>query len=76
MLLAVLDKAKKQVPHKLYAVCLMANHLHLLVRPDDASELPKLMHWFGWYTAMALQPLEWPLRALLGGSVLLHCDCA
>ena len=58
VLLAVLDKAKKQVPHKLYAVCLMANHLHLLVRPDDASELPKLMHWFGWYSAMALNRLS------------------
>jgi len=58
VLLAVLDKAKQQVPHKLYAVCLMANHLHLLVRPDDASELPKLMHWFGWYSAMALNRLS------------------
>ena len=44
VLLAVLTKAKQKVPHKLYAVCLMANHLHLLLRPDDASELPKLMH--------------------------------
>ena len=36
VLLAVLTKAKQKVPHKLYAVCLMANHLHLLLRPDDA----------------------------------------
>ena len=54
VLLAVLDKAKQKVPHKLYAVCLMANHLHLLLRPDDASQLPKLMHWIGWYSAMTL----------------------
>ena len=58
VLLAVLDKAKQKVPHKLYAVCLMANHLHLLIRPDDASKLPKLMHWFGWYAAMALNRLS------------------
>ena len=50
--LAVLTTAKQKVPHRLYAVCLMANHLHLLLRPDDASELPKLMHWFGWTSAM------------------------
>ncbi len=49
VLLAVLTKAKQKVPHCLYAVCLMANHLHLLTRPDDASELPKLMHWIGWF---------------------------
>ena len=41
VLLAVLAKAKQKVPHKLYAVCLMANHLHLLLRPDDALPLPK-----------------------------------
>ena len=58
VLLAVLDKAKQKVPHRLYAVCLMANHLHLLLRPDDASELPKLMHWIGWYSAMALNRLS------------------
>ena len=58
VLLAVLTKAKQKVPHRLYAVCLMANHLHLLIRPDDASELPKLMHWIGWTSAMALNCLS------------------
>jgi len=55
---SLLDKAKQKVPHRLYAVCLMANHLHLLLRPDDASQLPKLMHWIGWYSAMALNRLS------------------
>ena len=58
LLLAVLSNAKQKVPHRLYAVCLMANHLHLLLRPDDASELPKLMHWIGWTSAMALNRLS------------------
>ena len=58
MLLAVLTKAKQKVPHRLYAVCLMANHLHLLLRPDDACELLKLVHWVGWYSAMALNRLS------------------
>ena len=58
VLLAVLAKAQAKVPHRLYAVCLMANHLHLLIRPDDASQLPRLMHWVGWYSAMALNRLS------------------
>jgi putative transposase len=58
VLLAVLAKAKQKVPHRLCAVYLMANHLHLLLRPDDASELPKLMHWVGWYSAMVLNRLS------------------
>ena len=58
VLLAVLGKAKQKVACKVYAVCLMANHLHLLIRPDVASKLPKLMHWFGWYAAMALNRLS------------------
>ena len=40
VLVSVLAKAQAKVPHKLYAVCLMANHLHLLIRPEDASQLP------------------------------------
>jgi REP element-mobilizing transposase RayT len=58
VLLAVLAKAQIKVPHKLYGVCLMANHLHLLIRPDDASQLPRLMHWISWYSAMALNHLS------------------
>ena len=58
VLLALLAKAQIKVPHRLYGVCLMANHLHLLIRPDDASQLPKLMHWISWYSAMALNRLN------------------
>ena len=58
VLLAVLAKAKQRVSHRLDAVCLMANHLHLLLRPDDASELPRLMQWISWYSAMALNRLS------------------
>jgi REP element-mobilizing transposase RayT len=54
---APLAKAQAQIPHRLYGVCLMANHLHLLIRPDDASQLPRLMHWVDWYSAMALNRL-------------------
>jgi len=40
VLLALLAKAQANLPHRLYAVCLMANHLHLLIRPDDTNKHP------------------------------------
>ena len=35
----------------------MANHIHLLIKPDNASQLPKIMHWEGWYASMLLNRL-------------------
>ncbi len=58
VLLAVLKKTKQKFAVRVYGLCLMANHLHLLLRPDDASELPRVMHWFAWYSAMALNRLS------------------
>jgi len=57
VLLVVLEKAQQKYSFRLYGVCLMANHIHLLLRPDTASQLPKLMHWVAWYAAMALNRL-------------------
>lgn len=57
VLLSVLAKAQHKVPHQLYGVCLMANHIHLLLKPDDAAQLPKLMHWVAWYASMLLNRL-------------------
>jgi hypothetical protein len=51
----------------------MANHLHL--HPDDASELPRLVHWVGWYSAMALNQFFLSMRALLGTEAMRYCDC-
>jgi hypothetical protein len=31
--------------------------MNLLIRTEDASQLPRLMHWLGWYSAMALSRL-------------------
>ena len=45
VLLVVLEKAKQNYSFRLVGICLMANHIHLLIKPDDASQLPKLMHW-------------------------------
>ena len=55
MLLAVLNKAQQKFAVRVYGLCLMANHLHLLLKPEDAKDLPRLMHWFAWYSAMALK---------------------
>ena len=52
VLLAVLKKAQQKFAVKVYGLCLMANHLHLLLRPDDASELPRVMHWFALYSVL------------------------
>jgi REP element-mobilizing transposase RayT len=35
----------------------MANHLHLLLQPQQGRDLPRIMQWFGWYSAMALNRL-------------------
>ena len=51
VLLVVLEKAKQKYPFCLYGVCLRANHIHLLLKPQDATQLPKLMHWVGWYAS-------------------------
>jgi len=37
---------------KLYAVCIMSNHVHYLIKPNQPDDLPKIMHWLNWYTAM------------------------
>ena len=58
VLLAVLKKAKQKFAVKVYGLCLMANHLHLLLKPEDAKDLPRLMHWFAWYSAMDLNRLS------------------
>jgi putative transposase len=53
------DKAKQNYSFRLYGLCLMANHIHLLLlKPDDASQLPKIMQWVGWYASMLLNRLS------------------
>ena len=58
VLLAVLKKAQQKFAVKVYGLCMMANHLHLLIKPIYATDLPRLMHWFAWYSAMALNRLS------------------
>ena len=30
----------------------MSNHVHYLLEPQQAADLPKIMHWLNWYSAM------------------------
>jgi putative transposase len=30
----------------------MSNHVHYLLEPQEPEDLPKIMHWLNWYTAM------------------------
>jgi putative transposase len=35
----------------------MSNHVHYLLEPKQPEDLPKLMHWLNWYTAMCFNRL-------------------
>ena len=52
VLLFTLKKAIEKFKFKLYALCIMSNHIHYLIEPKEPEELPKIMHWINWYTAM------------------------
>jgi len=57
VLLAVLKKAQQKFAVKVYGLCLMANHLHLLIKPTDAKELPRVMLGFALYSVLlGIQP--------------------
>ena len=57
LLLAVLGKGQEKFGFRLQGICLMANHLHLLLQPEQGKDLPRIMQWIGWYSAMALNRL-------------------
>jgi putative transposase len=50
--LSAIRKALDKYGFKLYALCIMSNHVHYLIEPAQGSDLPKIMHFLNWYTAM------------------------
>ena len=50
--LYAIRKAIGKFKFKLYALCIMSNHVHYLLEPVEPEDLPKIMHWLNWYTAM------------------------
>lgn len=52
VLLYALEKCREKYCFKLYALCIMSNHVHYLLAPTVPEDLPKIMQWLNWYTAM------------------------
>jgi len=52
VLLYAMKKCQEKYGFKLYALCIMSNHVHYLLKPCQPEELPNIMHWLNWYTAM------------------------
>ena len=50
--LYAIKKALNKHNFKLYALCIMSNHVHYLIEPAQPEDLPKIMHFLNWYTAM------------------------
>jgi putative transposase len=52
VLLYAIQKCQHKYSFKLYALCIMSNHVHYLLEPLQPQELPQIMHWLNWYSAM------------------------
>jgi putative transposase len=52
VLLYALTRYCKKFSFKLYGMCIMSNHVHYLIEPQQPDDLPKIMHGLNWYTAM------------------------
>ena len=55
--LYAIKKAQEKYGFVLYALCIMSNHVHYLIEPKAPEDLPKIMHWLNWYTAMCFNRL-------------------
>ncbi|MEB3357935.1 MAG: transposase [Synechococcales bacterium] len=52
LLLFAIRRCQEKYGFKLYGLCIMSNHVHYLLEPQEPEDLPKIMHWLNWYTAM------------------------
>jgi putative transposase len=52
VLLYAIERCQTKFSFKLYALCVMSNHVHYLLEPKAPEDLPKIMHWLNWYSAM------------------------
>jgi putative transposase len=50
----VLLYAIKRAQEKYGFFCIMSNHIHYLIEPKAPLDLPQIMHWLNWYTAMCV----------------------
>ena len=57
VLLYAIKQVSAKFELKLYALCIMSNHVHYLLEPGTPDDLPKIMHWLNWYTAMCFNQM-------------------
>ncbi len=57
VLLDAIKRGLEKEGFKLYALCIMSNHMHYLLEPTRPEDLPKIMHGLNWYTAMCFTRL-------------------
>ncbi|MEM9217077.1 MAG: transposase [Cyanobacteria bacterium P01_F01_bin.150] len=55
--LYAIKKCQEQFGFKLYGLCIMSNHVHYLLEPMQPEDLPRIMHWLNWYTAMCFNQM-------------------
>jgi putative transposase len=57
VLLYAIARCKEKYGFKLHALCIMSNHVHYLLEPQQPEDLPKIIHWLNWYTAMCFNQM-------------------
>ena len=55
--LYTLQRGLEKYDFKLYALCILSNHVHYLLEPAHPEALPQIMHFLNWYTAMCFNRL-------------------
>src|SRR4030042_2957429 len=43
--IAIMEEAKVHYSVKFFAYCLMPNHFHMVLMPDEGGQLSKMMQW-------------------------------
>ena len=57
VLLFAIRQCREKFGFKLYALCIMSNHVHYLLEPVQPDDVPSTIHWLNWYTAMCFNRL-------------------
>ncbi len=57
ILISALKRCQDKYAFELYGLCVMSNHVHYLLKPQKPEDLPKIMHWINWFTAMCFNRL-------------------
>ena len=57
LLLFAIRRCQEKFGFKLYGLCIMSNHVHYLLEPAEPNDVPRIMHWLNWYTAMCFNRL-------------------